>query len=490
VPFGALALVLAASLAFGQEEQHRPPQSGDVILIDSLGHAVGVSPDQVPQKLLPPAGVGIERQVPRPSRGKALPPTLLQRMDSGREKVFTLFPAVSPALEPYLAAQDELGNTAIQPGPLLDVMPAEPWIQGAKYWLGARGLRYQLEQDFLYTGVPDTTSGSPNIGHYFFKFFGKWAAYVDPAAGTAGWLGAQVDAQEGLGGAGKNQSAQGNLRTLTSPDGLTSSHRGFRVPELSWQQSFDHGAVVALGGVVSQANYIDVNTYANSGHGQFLNSALINSMVLPLPAYNFGVNLQWQPASEFYTMFGATAGNASGGQTPWTNFSWQYWSAQWEFGYAPHDFLGLGPGVYRVQPFVAEAGGPTQGGIGFNIEQQLGHKSPFAWFGRFGVGGSQVSGGASTQIGTGFVMEGPLEHVGLVPKLTNDYAGVGFVWSQPSATSKTVYHRNEYVAETFYTLQLSPMMRLQPDPQIVWNPAFNPDAGPFTIVQTQFILTW
>ena len=112
------------------------------------------------------------------------------------------------------------------------------------------------------------------------------------------------------------------------------------------------------------------------------------------------------------------------------------------------------------------------------------------WFGRFGVGGSQVSGGASTQIGTGFVMEGPLEYLGLVPRLTNDYTGIAFVWSQPSATSKTAYHRNEYVAETFYTLQLSPMMRLQPDLQIVWNPAFNPDPGPFTIVQTQFILAW
>jgi carbohydrate-selective porin OprB len=53
-----------------------------------------------------------------------------------------------------------------------------------------------------------------------------------------------------------------------------------------------------------------------------------------------------------------------------------------------------------------------------------------------------------------------------------------------------VYHRNEYVAETLYTLQLSPMMRLQPDLQIVWNPAFNPEPGPFTVVQTQFILNW
>jgi porin len=434
--------------------------------------------------------VGIERQVPRPAAGRRLSPTLLQRMDSGRERVFTLFPAVSPALEPYLAAQDELGNTAIRPGPLFDVSPNEPLVQGAKYWLGARGFRYTLDQTFTYTGVPDTPSGSPNMGYYTMKLFGKWAAYVDPEGGTAGWLSAQVNAKEGLGGAGANQDAKSNIGMLTQPQGTVSSRNGFRVPELAWQESLARGSVVALAGVVSQSNYLDVNTYANSGRGQFLNSALINSMVLPLPAFNFGVNLQWQPASEFYAMAGATAGNASAGQTPWTNFSWQDWSVEWEFGYAPHDFLGLGPGVYRVQPFLAQAGGPTEGGIGFNFEQQLGHKSPFGWFGRFGVGGSQVSGGASTQIGSGFVMEGPLEQLGLVPRLTNDYTGVGFVWSQPSATSKTVYHRNEYVAETFYTLQLTPMMRLQPDLQIVWNPAFNTDPGPFTIVQTQIILSW
>ena len=34
------------------------------------------------------------------------------------------------------------------------------------------------------------------------------------------------------------------------------------------------------------------------------------------------------------------------------------------------------------------------------------------------------------------------------------------------------------------------MLRLQPDLQIVWNPAFNPDPGPFTVVQAQIILTW
>jgi carbohydrate-selective porin OprB len=150
----------------------------------------------------------------------------------------------------------------------------------------------------------------------------------------------------------------------------------------------------------------------------------------------------------------------------------------------------MGPGIYRVQPFVAQKGGPTQAGLCFNIQQHLGRSSPFAWFGRFGFGGSEVSARADTEIGTGFIMQAPLKHAGWVPRLSNDLLGVGFVWSQPAATTQTVYHENEYILETFYALQLTPTMKLQPDLQVVWNPAFNPDAGPALVAQLQLNLAW
>lgn len=87
-------------------------------------------------------------------------------------------------------------------------------------------------------------------------------------------------------------------------------------------------------------------------------------------------------------------------------------------------------------------------------------------------------------------MHAPLKHAGLVPKLSNDLLGVGFVWSQPAATTKTIYHENEYAFESFYTLQLTPTLRLQPDLQLVWNAAHNPDAGPAAVFQLQLPLTW
>ena len=440
--------------------------------------------------LRPPAGQPIEQQVPDTPAGSKLHPDLLRRMDAGRTGAFTLFPAVPPALASYLGGLDELGNTAVQPGALADVAPAESLVQGAKYWLGARGFRYSLSQTFTYTGVPDTPAGSPNMGYYTLKLLAKWAVYDSPASGTAGWLSAEVSAKEGLGGAGANQSAAANIGSLTSPTGVFSVHNGLRVPELAWQQSLDRGRLVAVAGVIDQGNYLDTNTYANTGRGQFMNSALINSMVLPLAQFNFAVNLQWQPADEWYTILGATAGNAKAGETPWTDFSWETWSVVSEIGYAPSDFLGLGEGVYRLQPFLAQAGGPTQGGVALNFQQQLGHESRFAAFGRFGLGGAQVSAGAATQVGTGLVVKAPFQGFDILRDLTNDLAGVGFVWSQPSATPRTAYHHDEYSAEAFFTFQLSPLSRFEPDLQLVWNPVFNPDPGPYVVVQAQFILGW
>ena len=87
-------------------------------------------------------------------------------------------------------------------------------------------------------------------------------------------------------------------------------------------------------------------------------------------------------------------------------------------------------------------------------------------------------------------MQGPLKYAGWVPKLSNDLLGVGFVCSEPSATTKTVYHENEYVLETFYTLQLTPTTRIQPDLQVVWNPALNLNSGPAVVFQMQFVLAW
>jgi hypothetical protein len=97
--------------------------------------------------------------------------------------------------------------------------------------------------------------------------------------------------------------------------------------------------------------------------------------------------------------------------------------------------------------------------------------------------------GAAAQIATGLVLAAPLQHCGLVPKLSNDYLGAGLVWSQPSEVRQPAAHSNEYGFEVTYVLQLTPLASVQPDLQMIWNPAnsFNADHN---IFQLQLNLAW
>jgi porin len=495
-----LAFLMAAARppgAIAEEATNASPPG--MLLISPLGKPVSVPTNSLSAGLLPPPSMGLNSQVPTPARGGSVPEAVTQRLEASREgkDSFTFFPSYQPRLMPYLASQDELGNTAIKPGPLLPVSPLDVAVQQGKYWASSVGLHYSFKQSLTWVSMTDVMKGDNNLGYYTLSYETKWAVYDAPAEGAAGWISASIKAKTGLGTAGETQSAGRNLGSATDPTGIWSKVNGVRIPELAWQQSLRDGQVVLVAGMLDQGNYFDANSYANSGRGQFINSALIDSMVVPLTAYNFGLNVQWQPADEWYGMIGSSVGNGHAGHLPWTDFAWDNWSLLAEFGYAPRDFLGLGPGVYRIQPFVGQAhGDPAQRGLGLNFQQQLGRQSPFGWFGRFGHGGSErfegetSHAGAGAQVGTGFVMQGPLDYVGLFPSRGNDAAGLGFVWTHPTPASGNVYHSDEYAVELGYVVQLTHTMKLQPDFQVVWNRAYNPDAGLASVFQLQLDIAW
>ena len=466
--------------------------------LDNLGRLVKVPTNEVPNPhLLPPPSVGMEKQTPDPVKGASTPPEIQERQATSRKEEFELFPSVQPPLMPYLASQDEYGNTAAKHGALFPSVPIEPLVQGAKYWLSENGLRYSLKQTATYVNMTDVMKGDNSLGYYTFDLKAKWAVFNAPAEGAAGWISTQIEAKTGFDSASETQDARKNLGSATDPTGIWSSVNGLRIPELAWQQSLKDGEVVVVAGMINQGNYIDANAYAGSGRGQFINSALIDSMVVPQASYNFGLNLQWQPTEHWYGIFASSVGNSHSGYPPWTQFNWDNWSLVGEGGYISEDFFGLGPGIYRVQPFVGQSnGGSPESGFGLNFQQQLGKNSPFGWFFRYGIGGRErfQSGdeqpNTGSQVGTGFVMQAPLQHIGLVPRLNNDLFGTGFVWSHPNQSTQPIYHSDEYVFETFYTLQFTPFVRLQPDLLVMWNPAHNPDPGPALIAQVQFIVAW
>jgi len=53
-----------------------------------------------------------------------------------------------------------------------------------------------------------------------------------------------------------------------------------------------------------------------------------------------------------------------------------------------------------------------------------------------------------------------------------------------------VYHSNEYIVETFYTMQLTPTLKIEPNLQFVTNPAFSSGHDHALVFQLQLALAW
>jgi len=109
---------------------------------------------------------------------------------------------------PYLASQDDYGNTAIRPGALFFFTPLEGPVQSGKYLLSEYGFRYSLEQTLTFVSMSDVMKGDSDLGYYTFDFKSKWALFNAPDAGTAGWISSQVEAKNGLESAGNTHIRQ------------------------------------------------------------------------------------------------------------------------------------------------------------------------------------------------------------------------------------------------------------------------------------------
>ena len=108
-----------------QSQSNTPP--GEVLLTDSLGRVVNVPTNELPRELQPPAKIGLKGQIPEPAKGAGMSREVQKRIEQEAKTVVGLqfFPSVQPRLMPYLASQDELGNTALTPSALIPVTPLD-----------------------------------------------------------------------------------------------------------------------------------------------------------------------------------------------------------------------------------------------------------------------------------------------------------------------------------------------------------------------------
>ncbi|MFO1461938.1 MAG: hypothetical protein U1G08_21360, partial [Verrucomicrobiota bacterium] len=204
---------LTASIAKAAVDGDRATASDALLQYDSIGRIVVTPTNAVPASLLPRGPGGMESQLPMPARGVRTAPEVHRRIESTAvdSGTFQWFPDHPPPLESYLAANDRFGNTALRPGPLIDVTPVDILIQRAKYDLYSIGLTYSLAQTLTVVHLSDVAEGSTTLSAYTLDLSAKWLIYTATSGTSAGWISTQVESLEGLGTASKNESPRSNL---------------------------------------------------------------------------------------------------------------------------------------------------------------------------------------------------------------------------------------------------------------------------------------
>jgi len=133
-------------------------------------------------------------------------------------------------------------------------------------------------------------------------------------------------------------------------------------------------------------------------------------------------------------------------------------------------FKRVGDGLYKFTYYKVDSTGvrgtpsfqKASQGLSIQVDQDFGDLGVFAKYSRTFQRQDDIGQFASA----GVVWTKPFGH-------DEDRLGLGFGWVDPTAPNTN----NEYVAEAYYRLQLTPFIQVTPDAMLVMNPSMNPDTN-------------
>lgn len=251
------------------------------------------------------------------------------------------------------------------------------------------------------------------------------------------------------------------------------------VKELCWKQHIAGERLIIRVGKLDAENLYDRN-YWQSDSKFFMNQAFSAFPVRSLPASGLGVNVTAQLGDDWYV---CTGFQDAQGQKTTSGFDTFFgdlnlFSAM-EIGYTPK-IPGWGDGTYRLTLWYRDAGKsngqPHDAGFDLSFDQQIGpHLVPFF---RFGLGQGNIN-GIDAMISAGVGWEGKL----LTP---SDVVGCAGSWGHPS--DHTLH--DQFAAEVFYRLQVSPDNQLTLGYQAIVNPALDATSAMVGVFEVRWRVTF
>jgi porin len=399
------------------------------------------------------------------------------------EDELTLAPDLPPAGSELPRAPDnideDLADAAARPPGLLKYGPVNLLDPLVKQFNKATE-QYGLNVGFAWTAVYQAASGGPgkrDAAGEDFDLFGSWrllGAKDDPMRGALYFAAESRNdlfteiAPAALGG------QIGSLWGTTNGFG----EQVLTMKELYWQQHFGGDRLIVRVGKLDPENYYN-NNYWQSDSKYFLNKAFSSFPVRAFPGNGLGTNITAKLSDEWYISTGVQDAQGKkttiGANTLFDNFDL---FGAGEVGFTPN-IKDLGRGNYRFTGWYRAAGEtdgkPHDAGFDISFDQHINeHLVPFF---RYGWGEGNIN-GVEHMISTGIGWEGDLI-------TQSDVVGIGGMWGRPANHDLD----DQYGAELFYRLQLSPDNQFTVGYQVIIDPVNEPNDDVVGVFEVRWRVT-
>lgn len=359
----------------------------------------------------------------------------------------------------------DLAEVASPPAGLLKHGPVsliDPHWKNLNKWTNEFGLNVGL----AYTAVYQAATNGPgrrDAAGGDIDLFGDWRLLGKKGDETTGYLYFAAENRHDLGTAIAPNALGGQIGSLWGTvNGF--GEQDLVLKEIYWEWRFFVDRLIIRSGKLDPENFYNSN-YWQSDSKYFMNAAFSSFPVRAFPGQGLGMNVKATLSDQWYVTGGWQDAEGKKSEAGFAQFcdDFNLFGAL-EVGWTP-TFEGWGKGTYRFTAWYRDAGQsngkPHDAGFDVSIDQQVGkHLIPFF---RYGVGEGNIN-GITNMISTGVGWQGDL-----ITK--SDVIGVGGAWGQPENDDLD----DQFAAEVFYRLQVSPDNQLTVGYQVIIDPANDPD---------------
>jgi len=310
------------------------------------------------------------------------------------------------------------------------------------------------------------------------EFFGHWNIFHSEDKKNPGFLGFKIKWSHKIFSdipPTELDSEIGSLWQTTS----TFNKQSLSLDQIWWQQSLFNEKVTFRLGKVDQSDFVDFYMYS-SAKRFFLNEAFSQNPTIPFPATGFLGFITVKPNDIFYILVSLGNLRAEAGKINIKSFfkDRDYFKTL-ELNFAPLAKKLGSDGNYHIvfwhSDKIEDEGKPSSQGFNINLSKMFADK--YGAFIRYGYSDGQFT-EVKQLLSLGFGISGPLNNPG-------DFFGVAFAMGEPVDNSL----RTQFVFETLYRIQVSPIAQITPDIQLIINPSNNPNEDFLAVLGARLIIS-